>query len=384
VKGGGGQQQQPDQAQDTFLLIGFIVVVVILAWYNYSDAIVKVIFLFRVALGTALLYVLEHADVLFELVDSRLLAIDDLRSSLTAMRSTPYGAVDYDRLKLISEVYGHAFALPNIILGVFGVAYSLFFHRFSRFSKEHSMHSLSHQEVKNWPQIACVLGKNLIKADVETGPWRMSDRPLDFAKKHNLIEPETVKGKVVARLDKAKSRQIFALQMGPAWSGLEDMPPYALALFAIFAARGEGDAKGARKLLRQISASAGEGVLNFGGTRLLLFKHVRSSQKVGRAVGPHAYLYTVMASMLELSREEGVLSVSEFLWLKAVDRQLWYMLSSVGRTTAFVEVSAPYSHWLVEKRLRRPLKVPVFDQAIEALDDALSNIVIDPEEIKNG
>ena len=42
------------------------------------------------------------------------------------------------------------------------------------------------------------------------------------------------------------------------------------------------------------------------------------------------------------------------------------------------------AHWLVEKRLRRPLKVPVFDQAIEALDEALSNIVIDPEEIKNG
>ncbi|MDC3181201.1 type IVB secretion system coupling complex protein DotM/IcmP, partial [Gammaproteobacteria bacterium] len=317
-------------------------------------------------------------------VDSRLLSVGDLKAAIGAMKSTPYHSVDYPSLILISTAYGHAFALPSIMLGVFGAAYSLFFHRYSRFAKNHSMYSLSHQEVKNWPQIACVLGKNLIKADVEKGSWRMSERPLDFAKVHGLVVPETVKGKVVARLDKAKSRQIFAMQMGPVWSGLEDLPPYVLALFAIFAARGEGDAKGARKLIRQIAASAGEGALNFGGTRLLLFKHVRSSQKVGRAVGPHAYMYTVMASMLELAREEGVLSVSEFLWLKAVDRQLWYMLSSVGRTTAFVEVSAPYSHWMVEKRLRRPLKVPVFDQAIEALDEALSNIVIDPEEIKNG
>jgi intracellular multiplication protein IcmP len=229
-----------------------------------------------------------------------------------------------------------------------------------------------------------VLGKDLIKKDIEEGPWRMSERPLDFAKRYRIIMPEQVKGKTVARLDKAKSRQIFALQMGPLWDGLEGLPAYALALFAIFAARGEGDADGARKLIRQIAASAGSGSLDFGGTRLLLFKHVRASQKVGQAVGPHAYLYTVMASMLELGREEGVLSVSEFLWLKAVDRRLWYMLSSVGRATPFVEVSAPYAHWLVEKRLRRPLKVPNFEGSITALDEALSNIVIDPDEINNG
>ena len=54
------------------------------------------------------------------------------------------------------------------------------------------------------------------------------------------------------------------------------LPPYVLALFAIFCARGEGDADGARALVRQIAKSAGTGKLDFGGTRQLLFKHVRS------------------------------------------------------------------------------------------------------------
>ena len=57
------------------------------------------------------------------------------------------------------------------------------------------------------------------------------------------------------------------------------------------------------------------------------------------------------------------------------------MLSNVGRRTAFVEVGAPYAHWLVEKRLRRPLKVPMIDEAISALDNALAQIIVNPDEI---
>ena len=149
--------------------------------------------------------------------------------------------------------------------------------------------------------------------------------------------------------------------------------------FAIFCAKAENDTEGARVLIRQIAASAGGGSLDFGGTRLLLFKHVRS-KRIGRAVSPHAYLYTVMASMLTLARRDGVMATSEFLWLKPLDRQLWLMLSNVGRQTAFVEVSAPLAHWMVECRLRRPLKVPLVEGAIEALDEALSGILINLDE----
>ena len=57
--------------------------------------------------------------------------------------------------------------------------------------------------------------------------------------------------------------------------------------------------------------------MNFGGTRELLIKHVRAPD-IGRAVGPHAYLYGVMASMLSLAREDGVLAVAEFYLVKAI------------------------------------------------------------------
>jgi intracellular multiplication protein IcmP len=84
---------------------------------------------------------------------------------------------------------------------------------------------------------------------------------------------------------------------------------------------------------------------------------------------------TVMASMLEAARLDGVLSSAEFLWLKPIDRQLWFMLNSVGRWTAVVEVGGPFAHWLAEKEIGRPIKTPLVDQATKALEIAMQEIV---------
>ena len=379
MKGGGQQQNPPDQALDLYLMVGFIVVVVLLLWYYYSTQIVSFIFAVRLTIAYALLSVLEFLDASSALVDSDVLATIYLKSSIAYMENTPPGTVSYQDLFAVSHRYGQALSLPALIVGVIGVVYALFFHRFSRFKQVYDMTMLSRQEVKNWPQISCVLGKNLIKSSVLEGDWRMSDQPLGFAKKHGLLRTEVINGQTIARLNKEKAKGVFCAQMGPLWTGLENLPPYILALFAIFCAKAENDTDGARTLIRQIAASAGSGNLDFGGTRMLLFKHVRS-QRVGRAVSPHAYLYTVMASMLTLARRDGVLATSEFLWLKPLDRQLWLMLSNVGRQTSFVEVAAPISHWMIERRLRRPLKVPMIEEAIEALDEALSNILINLDE----
>lgn len=377
--GGGGQQNPPDQAIDLVMIVGLITVTAIISWYYFSAKIVSAIFSIRLVEAKVLLSALEYLDEVSDFIDPGMMAIMELKSAIHYMTTTPSRVVDIHDLLSVSSRFGKALSLPSVLVGTAGIIYVLFFHRYSKYKQVYSMASLSRQEVKNWPQIACIVGKNLVKQDITKGEWRMSEQPLSFAKQHGLLLHDVIHGQTIAKLDKLKAKNVFCNQMGPLWSGLEGLPPYVLALFAIFCARAEGDGEGARALIRQIAASAGSGALDFGGTRLLLFKHVRS-KSVGRAVSPHAYLYTVMASMLELARSDGVMAMSEFLWLRPLDRQLWYMLSNVGRRTAFVEVSAPYGHWLVEKRLRRPLKVPQIAQAIDALDEALSNILINLED----
>ena len=231
-----------------------------------------------------------------------------------------------------------------------------------------------------YPQYSPILNKNLIDTDIDEGHWRMSEQPMFFCKKYGLLEEYPKDGRPAVKLIRQAAAEQFAVQMGPIWdSRVDTQPPYIQALFAAFAAKAERDSKACSKLLKQISQSSLSTNLDFTGTRELLRQHI-SSKIVGRAAGPHAYVITMMASMLEVARTDGVLATAEFLWLKAVDRRLWYMLNSVGRKTAFPEVGGPFAHWQVEKRLRRPLKVPMVETAVDAMEEAIAEVIYKPDE----
>ena len=90
----------------------------------------------------------------------------------------------------------------------------------------------------------------------------------------------------------------------------------------------------------------------------------------------HAYVGTLMASLLEIARIEGVLATAEFLWLKLVDRRLCYMLNSVGRQATIVEVAGLFAHWRSEKRLERPL----VKEAVTALEKDITTVLYILEE----
>ena len=252
----------------------------------------------------------------------------------------------------------------------------------SKYKTSYNMKNLCQMESVNWPQVNPILGLNLIDVPIGEGPWGMSIQPLEFVHKNNLVNRIVKNNKPALEVITGRSVSVFSLQMGPYWVGLEQLPKYMQALFAVFAAHGNNDVDSARKMLEQIARSAkgGSSKLNFSGVRALLVKHVRH-RTVGRAVGMHAYVYTVMMSMLTLARTGGVLSSAEFLWLKPLDRCLWYVLNSVGRQTAFCETAGPHAHWLVECRLRRPLKVPMVNEAVIALVQAIDEIKYNPDEV---
>jgi intracellular multiplication protein IcmP len=101
---------------------------------------------------------------------------------------------------------------------------------------------------------------------------------------------------------------------------------------------------------------------------------------VQKVIAVHGYIVTAMASLLVASREAGVLSTAEILWLKTTDRRMWYMLNSVGRYTAMGEIAGAFAHWLAEKKLGLPLVVPMVEEAVKGLELALSDILYKPEE----
>ncbi len=86
-----------------------------------------------------------------------------------------------------------------------------------------------------------------------------------------------------------------------------------------------------------------------------------------------------MASLLEGARDDGVVPSAEFLWLKTIDRRLWYMLNSVGRQTPYPEVGGPFAHWRAEKAMGRRSLVPMIDEAIKALEIAIKEMKLSPQ-----
>ncbi|HRE30934.1 MAG TPA: phosphoesterase, partial [Candidatus Berkiella sp.] len=94
----------------------------------------------------------------------------------------------------------------------------------------------------------------------------------------------------------------------------------------------------------------------------------------------HAYVSTVMAEMLLLARTDGVLASADFLWVKPIDRRLWYILNCVGRQVSVPEVSGVFAHFFAERELSRALTVPMVDEATNALEKAIINTIYVPEE----
>ena len=376
---GGGQQQQPNNSTDMLYTIAAILIVVLLLWYYLRGPIVSGFF----EIKRFEIYLIQwFIDSTVDLAAKLGLAKADphaLSSWLLFMKQADIETIQVGSLIELSDAVGQYYKYPAMILGFIAAGYLVFVSTGARFKSVYNMKLLASEEQTNWAEIVPVLGKNLQEVDLDKAPWSMALRPMDFARKYKILEKTVVDRRPAVRVMQGAAYRIFSQQLGPMWAGLEPLPPYVQALFAIFAAKAEKDGKSASKLLKQISRSAKTGKLDFGGTRELLIKHVSKSKAVGRAVAPHAYVSTVMASMLEIARNDGVLATAEFIWLKAVDRRLWYVLNCVGRQTAFPEVAGVFSHWNLEKRLRRPLKVPMVGEAVIALDDAIKDILYNPE-----
>lgn len=376
MKGGGQQGQSGSGSMDILWITAFFVLIFAYLWYVHYDAIVKVIYYVKIS-ELWLVY------KCMELVSSSGLMnmseemgkMDQIYNDVVSITSAKYSLKELGR---ISNSVNNYYKYPFAAIGSIYILFILVVSKSSGFKSVFNMSKLREQEKSVWPYISSV-PNNLIKKDLDDGDWAMSKQPLQIVLDNDLVTQEPVYGMVKLTVLDKKAYSYFSSQLGGYWTGRMDcLPNYAKALFAIFAAKGNGDDSGARNLIDQIAKSSGSGSLDFTGSLMLLKKHI-SSKGVGRAVSPHAYLLTAMASMLEFARTGGVLAMAEIIWLKKTDRKMWYMLQSVGRQTPFIEAAAPFAHWIVEKRLRRPLKVPMVKEAVAGLVAAVKDIKYNPD-----
>lgn len=372
-----GQQQQQQQSGDHSLAPVWIMALVLFTlyfiWQSAHEYIVAVVFYLNILQGSLI-------EVFFK--------DEKLATYIYLMQTIDPKSVDINQLLEFTRYAGMFIRYPVIltllILCIFLYKSDLTL----KYKKTHSMKTLKVQEQKNWPSISPVVREDLVNVDINTGAWAMAMSPMEFARKYNLLKKNDLLldkqmpgQEMTAGLHRGDAKRIFTLQLGPAWAGFDNLPFYVQALMAVFMARINRDRDSATKILSALDKSFLSGKLKSDDVASVLKKY-KDTEAVQEIIVKHAYLLTVMASLLEAARNDGVVPSAEFLWLKVIDRRLWYMLNCVGRQTPYSEVGGPFAHWRAEQAMGRSSKAPMIDEAIKALEIAIKEIKLSPKELQ--
>lgn len=376
----GGGQGSDDQATYVFWGAVFIVLVSIFVWYFKKQAVVNLFFHLRSFEIMLMLPLVRFFDWLQGLFHVSFFSSKPLLHWQVYMRTMSLTQITWSDIENMNTVVGLYLRWFVYVSVAFSIYYLLRHHRLARFNNIYNMKRLRDAESENWPQIRPILSTDLIKTPLDQGEWAMAKSPFYFCKMNNLLmAPSHIDGDDGWHVRSQEAGRLFHLQMGRHLpKDIRQLPIYMQALLMIFVLKADRKMTQAQDLLIQISRSAGHGSLNFSGVSELMAQY-HSHRVVTWLRGRHAYVYTFMAGALELARSSGVAATSEFLWLKPLDRSLWYVLNSTGRNVCVIEAAGPFSHFLAEKRFKRALKVPMLKQACSALELAIHDILHIPE-----
>ncbi len=368
--GGGGGGGQQEGGSDSLSIMVFFTGILLVLWITR-------------AYYFPYIFKLKYYELVFI---NKFVTVDP--NAATALINAIYNPTQLNQAELlyVLGIAGNYFKYPvAVIFAIFALIIYIKSPT-NKFNKTFTMSSFREQEKVNYPQIIPPSKLDLINTKISEGPWASAMTPMFFAKKHDLLEiitdpnPNRIGEELkIPRLIESRARQLFASQLGYIWTGPENLPLHTKALYAAFIAAANHDRKNAIEFLRQINMSLEFGTApNFKGTEELLAKH-KDSKVVKKMQPRHAYVMTMMAAALELARSNGVLACADFLWLKTVDRNLWYMLNNVGRRSAFPEVAGAIAHWRIESRMQRKLMSPMIEEAVKALKIALLEIIYNEE-----
>ncbi len=181
------------------------------------------------------------------------------------------------------------------------------------------------------------------------------------------------------KVDEIAAARAFTLQLGAPWRGTMHMAPYKqilLAAFCLKSVRKRGDAD---DMLGRLSKCwSFERGLKIDGSLLRQARKILRDRDISGKIlskcNQHAYENTVLLRALNTAREEGgVLAPAQFLWLRGVDRMLWYPLNNLGRQSYHMEALGAICHYKAEKMAQRPIPRPKMEDAVKSIADYIAS-----------
>ena len=174
-------------------------------------------------------------------------------------------------------------------------------------------------------------------------------------------------------VDRDAVEAALKLQLGEPWQGVKKLPPYLQILLAAFALKTVRKRKEADDFLGEIAICwSHKGGLKLNSALISKARKIlRNKDIAGSTIAEcnrHAYVTTALLGALDKARSEGgVLAPATFLWMRGVNRALWYPLNNLGRQSFHAEAMGGMSHYRAEKQVQRPIPKPMVMDAVKVI-----------------
>lgn len=329
---------------------------------------------------------------------------DEAHQALGLMAQAEPAALSWDQMMNVLRYSGKWIRWPYVVvLAALGVA-AIFMGRTAGLVRRLNMDSLLMHNAESFACLRPIVGRGkylLSPESYDTGPWRIARTPLQFALEHGLLLDKDGQAFTAeqalrrglphvdlpayghAHLDEDKAATVLQEQLGRTFSGFGAMSNERKALASAFLAYAVGDKQDCVRLLDAVSASYTEGekqpptcpVLEDSAFQKRVVGLWNAHKKLLNEpfLKRHAaFELPLFMAMLTLARKKGVLASSQFLWLRPLDRSLWYALNQCGGRAAWAEGFAAWAQYAAEEKAGTSLPEARTAHAVQRLKDTLA------------
>lgn len=401
-----------------FILVGIVIGMFVAMWTMYHTVILEGLFLAVHWLAKAMQYV----DFLYpDRIGNHL---GNWAETLNQADPGRYGFWD---AVLMMDTIAHTLLfvlLPWVIWRVWEIRKA---YRINRFVRKFDLKRLAQANIAHNPGLRPVLQENLLKQPINEGPWAVNRPPVDWALMHRLVYAQSAgtivnklhgllgnKGNAEAkskrkyitgwsekkmawsaqerrrvmpspwqcRLDIERTDQVLTEQLGGHWGGFDRLDRFERCVAALLLLVIAKDATKARELALQLGNSfrrldrrkRHRPTLDDRGVDKIIAKHA-DHPTVRRVLERHAFKNTAFVGLLNEATNKGVFIANEFLWLKPVNRTLFFSLLQYGGDRPFTEATGVWAHYQEEVREGYGIKVA----CVEAGTDSIWQMLYEEE-----
>ena len=251
----------------------------------------------------------------------------------------------------------------------------------NKFKTRYNLESFIKVQAKTWPVISPIINFNPAKHSARFPGSPVPDKlplfaealsPEEWLSFHRIPVTNGIP-------DREATRRAFMRQLGPRWTNVEDLPLYMQGLFVAFALKGVQRREESDDMLGKLALcwTHDKGFHMPGPLEGEIKKLMRDPGVGGKATeitNQYAYRTTALLGILRWARfMGGVLAPAQFLWLRGVDRDLWYPLNNLGRRSFHTEGAGAMAHFMAEQAAQKALVMPRLDTAIVTLNQFLAD-----------